>query len=91
MRPARRENGSDCSQTLPGPVSVARNTPSPPNSMLLTPVTRLTSMSTVGCVDEHPAVALQLLHDEALAAEQPGHDPALELHAELPACAGLDS
>src|SRR5699024_3187238 len=25
MRLARRENGSDCSHTLPGPVSVARN------------------------------------------------------------------
>src|SRR3546814_6255326 len=28
MRPAMRENGSDCSQTVPGPVSVARNMPS---------------------------------------------------------------
>lgn len=34
-------------------------------------------------VDEDPAVAFQLLHDEALTAEQAGHDPALELHADL--------
>jgi len=47
MRPASRENGSDCSHTVPGPVSVARNTPSPPNSMLLMPPTAFTSMSTV--------------------------------------------
>jgi AcrR family transcriptional regulator len=40
MRPARRENGSDCSQTLPGPVSVAKNTPSPPKIMLFTLATR---------------------------------------------------
>jgi integron integrase len=39
MRPARRENGSDCIHTLPGPVSVAKNTPSPPKNMLLRPPT----------------------------------------------------
>jgi AcrR family transcriptional regulator len=47
MRPARRENGSDCSHTLPGPVRVARNTPSPPKNMLFRPATRCTSMLTV--------------------------------------------
>src|SRR5262249_48007918 len=36
-RPANREKGSDWSQTLPGPVSVARNKPSPPNSVFLKP------------------------------------------------------
>src|SRR5690606_29510269 len=34
-------------------------------------------------VDEHPAVALELLHDEPLAAEQAGEDLALEVHAHL--------
>src|SRR3546814_14790536 len=32
-------------------------------------------------VHEHPAVALELLHDEALAAEQAGEDLALEVDA----------
>ena len=30
MRPARREKGSDCSQTLPGPSRRAKKNPSPP-------------------------------------------------------------
>jgi hypothetical protein len=30
-------------------------------------------------LDEHPAVAVELLHDEALAAEQAGHHLALEM------------
>src|SRR5690606_22847100 len=34
-------------------------------------------------MDEHPAVAFQLLHDEALAAEQAGEDPPLEVDADL--------
>src|SRR5207342_708759 len=34
-------------------------------------------------VHEHPAVAFQLLHDEALAAEQAGEDLALEVDADL--------
>src|SRR5690606_2609478 len=34
-------------------------------------------------VDEHPAVAFELLHDEALAAEQAGEDAALEVHPDL--------
>ena len=32
---ARRENGRLCSQTVPGPVSLAKNRPSPPNSAVL--------------------------------------------------------
>ena len=36
-RPARRENGSDWSQTFPGPVTVAMNSPSPPKSAFLKP------------------------------------------------------
>src|SRR5688500_953962 len=36
-RPASRLNGSDCSHTLPGPVSVAKSNPSPPNSVFLIP------------------------------------------------------
>src|SRR5690606_28271743 len=39
MRPARRLIGSDCSHTLPGPRSLAKNRPSPPNSADLTPPT----------------------------------------------------
>jgi hypothetical protein len=34
-------------------------------------------------MDEHPAIALQLLHDEALAAEQAGEDLLLQVHADL--------
>ena len=34
-------------------------------------------------MDEHPAVALELLHDEALAAEQAGQDLALQVDADL--------
>ena len=40
MAPARLESGMRCSQTLPGPVTVARNSPSPPKIMLRTPFTR---------------------------------------------------
>ena len=32
---ARRENGRLCSQTVPGPVTLAKNRPSPPNSAVL--------------------------------------------------------
>lgn len=39
IRSAIRLNGSDCTQTLPGPRSVAKNRPSPPNSAVLTPFT----------------------------------------------------
>ena len=34
-------------------------------------------------MDEHPAVALELLHDETLAAEQAGEDLALQVDADL--------
>jgi len=43
MRSARRLSGSDCSQTWPGPVSVAKKRPSPPKSAVLTPLTNCTS------------------------------------------------
>jgi hypothetical protein len=43
MRSARRLSGSDCSQTWPGPVSVAKNSPSPPKKAVLTPPTSCTS------------------------------------------------
>ena len=36
---ARRLSGSDCSQTRPGPCSVAKNRPSPPKSAVFTPLT----------------------------------------------------
>ena len=39
MRSASRLSGSDCSQTWPGPVSVAKKSPSPPKSAVLTPPT----------------------------------------------------
>ncbi len=48
IRPASRAKGSDWIHTLPGPRSRAKNTPSPPNSMLLTPPAAITSKSTVG-------------------------------------------
>jgi hypothetical protein len=108
-----RENGRLCSQTWPGPVRVARNTPSPPNSIDLMPPTGLTSKPTVWVrattqpvstssarrpqlalddgaagVHEHQAVALELLHDEALAAEQRGHDLLLEEDADADAARG---
>ena len=40
---ARFDSGMLCNQILPGPVSVARNNPSPPNSMFLIPFTRVMS------------------------------------------------
>ena len=40
---ARRENGSVCSHTRPGPVSEAKNKPSPPKSDVLMPPTRTMS------------------------------------------------
>lgn len=40
---ARFDNGMVCSHTRPGPVSVARNKPSPPKRMFFTPFTRLMS------------------------------------------------
>jgi hypothetical protein len=116
MRPAMRENGSDCSQTWPGPVSVARNTPSPPKIMLLMPPTGFTSKPTVSvsattqpvstsmrspaassrsttvppaCTKTQP-VALELLHDEALAAEQAGQDLLLEEDADAHAARGAE-
>src|SRR5690606_34917534 len=43
-------------------------------------------------VHEHPAVAFELLHDEALAAEQAGEDLALEVDADRhAACAGQEA
>src|SRR3546814_599500 len=50
MRPAMRENGSDCSQTVPGPVSVARNMPSPPHTTRLIPPPVFTSITREACV-----------------------------------------
>ena len=35
IRPASRENGSDCSQIRPGPCNTAKKRPSPPNSAVL--------------------------------------------------------
>src|SRR4029453_1943184 len=48
MRSASRENGSVCSHTRPGPVSAAKNKPSPPKRLVLIPPTRTMSYSTVG-------------------------------------------
>src|SRR4051812_47416539 len=39
MRSARRLKGSDCRYTLPGPLNVAKNSPSPPNKVFLNPPT----------------------------------------------------
>jgi hypothetical protein len=36
---SKADNGSDCSQTLPGPRKVAKNMPSPPNKAVFTPPT----------------------------------------------------
>src|SRR5713101_281044 len=46
MRPASREKGSVCRMVFPGPVSVARNSPSPPNSAFLNPPTSWMSYCT---------------------------------------------
>ena len=99
-REARRENGRLCSHTVPGPVTLAKNRPSPPNSAVLilptywiskltfgvSATTQPVSTSSVwpGCssrlhhgaagVHEGQAVALELLHDEALAAEEADAD-----------------
>jgi len=45
---ARLGRGRDWSQTLPGPVSLARKRPSPPSSIFRTPLTRVMSKSTLG-------------------------------------------
>jgi len=47
IRPANLENGRLWSHTLPGPVSFAKNNPSPPNSMVLIPPACIISKSTV--------------------------------------------
>jgi len=39
IRSARRESGSDWSQTRPGPASVAKKSPSPPKRAVFTPPT----------------------------------------------------
>jgi hypothetical protein len=46
IRSASRENGIVCSSTRPGPESVAKNSPSPPNSAVLMPGTILMSYRT---------------------------------------------
>src|SRR5450830_155771 len=48
IREARRENGRLCSHTVPGPVSLARNKPSPPNSAVLILPTYWISKATLG-------------------------------------------
>ena len=107
-REARRENGRLCSQTVPGPVTLAKNRPSPPNrAVLILPtywISKLTfdvsatmqpvSTSSVwpgrqlalqhraAGVHEGQAVAVELLHDESLAAEEADREALLEEDAE---------
>ena len=116
MRSARRLNGSDCSHTLPGPVSVAKNRPFAAEERGLHPADeldvvvdrRLHRDQAAGVdaqrlarlelqlvqhaagVDEREAVALQPLHDEALAAEQAGADLLLEGDADRDALGGAE-
>jgi hypothetical protein len=94
IRPARRAKGRDWIQDLPGPLSRAKNRPSPPNSTALHAASRDQAERHAGRIgskaagidmqflaggklaldqraahlDEDPAIAFQLLRDEAFAA-----------------------